>query len=150
MKSIEIYTDGACSGNPGPGGWASVLIGENEKVVICGSDENTTNNRMELYGFITGLEMALNSDYLAPGVQINIYTDSKYIENPINCGWLKKWIDKEFTGIKNIDLWSRVAELLDLMTVNVVWIEREKNSTADYVAKNARDGMYGKRATIII
>ena len=150
MKTIEIYTDGACSGNPGNGGWSAVLYTNNERVVMCGYDEYTTNNRMELYGLINGLEMAINSPDIKPGTVINLYTDSKYVENPINLKWIQKWVDKEFEGIKNSDLWSRVYELLELVNINIVWIPREKNSVADLMAKNARDGLYGIRATMIM
>jgi ribonuclease HI len=150
MKSIEIYTDGACSGNPGPGGWAAVLSSGCDKVITCGHDSDTTNNRMELIGFINGLEMALNSPDLKPGTQINIYTDSKYIENPINLKWLDRWMLTHFDKIKNSDLWIRLYELISMMDVNVTWIPREENAVADEIAKNARDGMYGSRATMIL
>ena len=150
MDVININTDGSCSGNPGPGGWAAIVQLENEKIIACGLDEDTTNNRMELKGFIAGLEMAINAKLENPSAVINIYTDSKYVENPINLKWIDKWIINGFKDIKNVDLWVQIADILNVMNnINVIWVEREKNKFADKIAREARDGMYGKRATII-
>lgn len=103
---IEIYTDGACSGNPGPGGW-SAIIHSNEKVdKIHGSSLNTTNNRMELKAVIECLKFCKNKECKS----IYIYSDSAYVLNPINNKWLKKWIERGWKTskeeeVKNKDLW---------------------------------------------
>ena len=98
-----IHTDGSCSNNPGPGGWAAILDGYECKVCVCGRENDSTNNRMELKAFLEALILAENEYALNSNVSIVIYTDSKYVENPINNGWIHKWILSEFKGIKNID-----------------------------------------------
>ncbi|MEQ2129260.1 ribonuclease HI, partial [Caldanaerobacter subterraneus KAk] len=82
---VEIYTDGACSGNPGPGGWAAVLIYKGIKKEISGFEENTTNNRMELKAAIEGLKA------LKRPCKVNLYSDSSYLINAFNEGWIEKW-----------------------------------------------------------
>ena len=150
-RSVHIFTDGACSNNPGVGGWSSISYNGIEKVIMSGYDDNTTNNRMELKGFISGLEMAINILSCDNEIDdITIFTDSKYIENPINCKWIEMWPMKGFKNIKNVDLWIRVIELISMVNVKVVWIPRESNKEADQIAKNARDGLYGRRATMIV
>lgn len=150
-RSAHIFTDGACSNNPGVGGWSSIVYNGVEKVIMAGYDDETTNNRMELKGFISGLEAAVNisTDENKPN-DITIFTDSKYIENPINCKWIEMWPNKGFKNIKNVDLWVKVIDLLSMVKVNVVWIPRESNKEADQIAKNARDGLYGRRATMVV
>ena len=145
-----IHTDGSCSSNPGPGGWAAILDGYECKVCVCGRENDSTNNRMELKAFLEALILAENEYALNSNVSIVIYTDSKYVENPINNGWIHKWILSEFKGIKNIDLWTKVIEMLLRLDVDIVWIKRDKNLEADKFAKNARDGIYGERAVMII
>lgn len=145
-----IHTDGSCSNNPGPGGWAAILDGYECRVCVCGREDDSTNNRMELKAFLEALILAENEYALNSNVSIVIYTDSKYVENPINNGWIHKWILSEFKGIKNIDLWTKVIEILLRLDVDIVWIKRDKNLEADKFAKNARDGIYGERAVMII
>lgn len=120
-KHVTIYTDGACSGNPGPGGYAAILIyGKSVKEISAGY-KNTTNNRMELRGVIAALSA------LKGQCKVTLYTDSQYIVNAINLGWVRKW---EANGWKrnkkdralNVDLWMRVLDLLDIHQVTFVWV----------------------------
>ena len=85
MDKVTIYTDGACSGNPGPGGWAAVLLSGEHKKEISGGEASTTNNRMELLAVISALEL------LKRPCEVTLYTDSQYIERAVNQGWLRAW-----------------------------------------------------------
>ena len=118
MKKVTIYTDGACSGNPGPGGWAAVLVyGENHKH-ISGGEKYTTNNRMELKAAIKALQ-ALNQP-----CEVDLYSDSAYLVNAHQMGWLKKWNSsgwvrgKEKEPVQNIDLWQALLEQENRHTVH--------------------------------
>lgn len=120
-KKIKIYTDGACSGNPGIGGWASILLFDEGKQKISGSEEKTTNNRMELLSAIEGIKLALILGY----DHIEVYSDSAYVINSIvNPNHLKKWSKNgwkksdSITPIKNQDLWKRLILLLEKATRN--------------------------------
>ena len=110
MKKIEIYTDGACRGNPGPGGWGVLLIYEGIKKTLYGGAQDTTNNRMEMQAVIEALK-ALKSD-----CEVSLYTDSKYVMDGINKwlpGWKKRnWQTSNKKPVKNKDLW----EILDIAT----------------------------------
>lgn len=110
MKKIEIYTDGACRGNPGPGGWGVLLIYEGIKKTLYGGAQDTTNNRMEMQAVIEALK-ALKSD-----CEVSLYTDSKYVMDGINKwlpGWKKRdWQTSNKKPVKNRDLW----EILDIAT----------------------------------
>ncbi len=104
MKSVEIYTDGACSGNPGAGGWCAILIYKGTQKIISGYNRETTNNRMELFAIIQGLAA------LKESCEVKLYSDSAYAINAINEGWLDAWVrsgwrtaDKK--EVKNTDLW---------------------------------------------
>lgn len=136
MKNVTVYTDGACSGNPGPGGWGAILkYGELTKE-LSGGDGETTNNRMELTGVITALSA------LKEPCNVKLYTDSQYIVNAINQGWLKSWIAhgwKRKTGpVKNPDLWQKLYELLNVHTVEFIWVkghaENKYNNRCDELA----------------
>ena len=103
-NKLEIYTDGACLGNPGPGGWAALIIDNNQERILSGNNEMTTNNRMELLAVIKALE-SINHH-----LEMTIYTDSKYVINGIT-SWIKKWKTNDWknsskTPVKNIDLWK--------------------------------------------
>ena len=103
-NKLEIYTDGACLGNPGPGGWAALIIDNNQERILSGNNEMTTNNRMELLAVIKALESVNHH------LEITIYTDSKYVINGIT-SWIKKWKTNDWknsskTPVKNIDLWK--------------------------------------------
>ena len=107
--NVTIYTDGACSGNPGPGGYGAILMYGSHKKELSGGDANTTNNRMELMGVITALE-ALNRP-----CQVDLYTDSQYVVNAIEKGWARKWQANGWMRNKkdkalNPDLWQRLLD----------------------------------------
>jgi len=126
---IELYTDGASSGNPGPGGYGTILRtvykGDNEKLYgkliekeYSGGFRKTTNNRMELLAVIIGLE-ALKSI----NQQVTIYSDSKYVIDAIDKKWVYGWIQKGFVGKKNKDLWMRLMQLYKLHQIRLVWVK---------------------------
>ena len=117
MHLIQLYTDGAAKGNPGPGGYGVVLVsGVHRKELSCGY-RLTTNNRMELLAVIVGLE-ALK----APGSQVTVYSDSTYVVNAIEKGWLYRWQATGFKKIKNVDLWHRFLDVWPKFNVRFVWI----------------------------
>lgn len=137
--TITIYTDGSSRGNPGPGGYGIVLIsGPHYKEVSCGY-RRTTNNRMELLGVITALEMlkVLNSN-------VTIYTDSKYVADAINQKWIYGWIQKGFNKVKNPDLWSRFIRIYKQHNVKFVWVkghaDNPYNNRCDQLAVAAATG----------
>ena len=122
MKTVEIFTDGACSGNPGPGGWGAILrYGETEKE-LSGGEKETTNNRMEL----TAAIMALRA--LKEPCKVVLTTDSKYLSDGIGLGWAKSWkkngwrkADKK--PALNVDLWEEMLELFDKHDVTINWVK---------------------------
>jgi len=136
MKNVEIYTDGACSGNPGPGGWGAVLMYGQHKRELSGGEKLTTNNRMELTAVIEALET------LTEPCAVTLYTDSKYVSDAINKGWLNSWQRlnwrKKDGEVKNPDLWQRLLPLLDKHEVNFVWVrghaDNEWNNRCDELA----------------
>jgi ribonuclease HI len=120
--TVTIYTDGACSGNPGPGGYGAILMYGEHKKELSGGDPNTTNNRMELLGVITALE-ALNRP-----CQVELYTDSQYVVNAIEKGWARKWRANGWMRNKkdpalNPDLWERLLNLLEKHDVTFHWVK---------------------------
>lgn len=119
---IELYTDGASSGNPGPGGYGTILRtmynGQLLEKVFSGGFRKTTNNRMELLAVIVGLE-ALKR----PGQQVTIYSDSKYVIDAIEKKWVYNWIKTGFKGKKNKDLWLKLVNLLKLHQIRLVWVK---------------------------
>lgn len=122
MKQIKIYTDGACSGNPGPGGWGAVLVYNGKEKELSGSEKNTTNNRMEL----TAVIMALNA--LNQPCEVKLTTDSKYVCDAINKGWVYSWrkngwrkSDKK--PALNVDLWEELLSLLEKHEVQFIWVK---------------------------
>jgi ribonuclease HI len=122
MKSVEIFTDGACSGNPGPGGYGIILKYGNAEKEISGGEPNTTNNRMELLGAILGLE-ALNEP-----CKVTLTSDSKYLTDAINLGWAERWKANGWMRTKkdkalNVDLWERLLPLLHKHDVTFVWVK---------------------------
>ena len=136
MKRIDIYTDGACSGNPGPGGWGAILrYGEVEKE-ISGGEINTTNNRMELLAAISALSL------LKEPCSVNLYSDSKYLVDSINKGWLFSWeklgFVKKGKAVPNTDLWKRLLNLIRVHSVVFIWVKghafNEYNNRCDEMA----------------
>jgi ribonuclease HI len=136
---ITIYTDGSSRGNPGPGGFGIVLMsGQHRKDVACGF-RRTTNNRMELLGVITALEMLK-----IPNSIVTIYTDSKYVADAINQNWLSGWIKKNFKNVKNPDLWVRFIRIYKQHKVRFVWVkghaDNPYNNRCDQLAVAAATG----------
>lgn len=122
MKNVEIYTDGACSGNPGPGGWGAVLIYNGVEKQLSGSEKETTNNRMELSAVITALKA------LKEPCNVTLTTDSKYVCDAINKGWLTSWKKNSWKKadkkpVLNIDLWQELLPLLDKHRVEFIWVK---------------------------
>ncbi len=122
QEVITIYTDGACSGNPGPGGWGVVLISGPHRKELSGGYRLTTNNRMELIAAISGLE-ALKRD----GLTVRLHTDSQYLANAVNNGWLFAWEAKRFAKKKNQDLWIRFLEAYRRHRVTMIWVKGHSN-----------------------
>ena len=127
MSDFIIYTDGACSGNPGPGGWAFVAVessGTGTKIESSGSELNTTNNRMELTAVINGISFIKAIAYSS----MLILTDSKYIVDAVNQGWLNSWVSKNWKKsdgkpVLNQDLWSKLLELMSIYNVSFLWVK---------------------------
>lgn len=110
---IRIYTDGACSGNPGPGGWAAVVLLDEDRQEISGYEENTTNNRMELIAVVESLRLVLSLKHY----KIDIYSDSAYVVNAVKNQWIRKWANNGWkttsqSDVKNKDLWQQLLNLL--------------------------------------
>ncbi len=124
MKGIiQLYTDGAASGNPGPGGIGVVLIYGNRRKEISEGYELTTNNRMELLAVIRGLEAIKWKD-----ARVNIYTDSKYVSEPVNEKWIDEWERKHFKKRKNSDLWISFLALYRKHNIEIQWIKGHNNN----------------------
>ena len=146
MKQITIYTDGACSGNPGPGGWGAILQYKDTERELSGGEKLTTNNRMELIGAISALSAVKEP------CEINLFTDSQYIANAINKGWLQGWKAKNWKRkdgeLKNIDLWQELDKLLSTHTVTFHWVkghaDNKFNNRCDELAVIQRDKFSGK------
>ncbi len=132
---IIIYTDGACKGNPGPGGYGILMLLENStyKKTFYKGFRHTTNNRMELKAVVEALNKIKK-----PGQRVIIVTDSKYISDAINKGWLDKWIARDFKNVKNADLWRQLARLLQLHQVEFMWVKgHDKHPQNNYVDRLA-------------
>ncbi len=122
QKQVELFTDGACSGNPGPGGWGAVLRYKGQEKELCGGERDTTNNRMELMAAIRGLEA------LKEPCAVTLYSDSKYLVDAITKGWAKGWQKNGWRKADrkpalNVDLWEQLLPLIDKHTVTFVWIK---------------------------
>tara|TARA_B100000029_G_scaffold514997_1_gene619996 strand:- start:2867 stop:3313 length:447 start_codon:yes stop_codon:yes gene_type:complete len=143
---IKIYTDGACVGNPGPGGWAAIIIFQDEKKELFGGEKLTTNNRMELTAAIKALEFCYQKDGKQPSLKkIKIFTDSIYVKDGITI-WIDRWeknnwktADKK--NVKNVDLWKKLKELSASANVEWNWVKGHSddplNEQADKLAKKA-------------
>ncbi len=122
LKKVDIFTDGACSGNPGAGGYGTILRYNGTEKVISGGEAQTTNNKMELMAVISGLEA------LKVRCKVTIYTDSKYVVDGITLGWAeswrtKGWKKKDGKPAKNPELWDRLLNLISAHEVEFVWIK---------------------------
>jgi ribonuclease HI len=133
---ITIYTDGACSGNPGPGGYGTILLYKNYKKELSQGYRKTTNNRMELLAVIKGLEALKGT-----GHQVTVYSDSKYVVDAVEKGWIWNWQTKEFKGKKNVDLWKLFIPLYKKHQVKFKWVKghvgNPLNERCDELAVNA-------------
>ena len=138
-KKVDIYTDGACSGNPGPGGWGVLIEIDNENIELSGGDRETTNNRMELMAAIKALE-EIDKDY-----EITLYTDSNYVKDGIT-SWISNWKKISWKtaskkDVKNKELWMRLDEAIKDKNISWVWVKGHSgnagNEQADYLARSA-------------
>ena len=137
MKTVTLYTDGACSGNPGPGGWGAILEYGGAEKELSGGEDSTTNNRMELTAVIRGLEA------LKEPCTVELYSDSKYVIDALQKGWAKGWrargwIKSDKKPALNPDLWQRLLELTEMHKVHCHWVkghaDNPKNNRCDQLA----------------
>ena len=137
MKTVTIYTDGACSGNPGPGGWGAILEWQGHEKELSGGEAQTTNNRMELTAVLMALRL------LKEPCIVELYSDSKYVVDAIDKGWLygwqkKDWIKADKKPVLNVDLWQQLLPELKRHDVRLHWVkghaENEKNNRCDQLA----------------
>ncbi len=142
MKKVILYTDGACSGNPGPGGYAAILIYNGVEKEISGGEKNTTNNKMEMMAVIKGLEM------LKEPCEVSVYSDSAYVVNSIEKGWVYSWKKNNWKKadkkeVKNIELWERMLELMNIHKVSFLKVkghsDDELNNRCDRLAVSERE-----------
>lgn len=142
MKRVSIYTDGACSGNPGKGGWGAILIYEATEKTLSGGEAETTNNRMEVYAAIASLSA------LKERCEVTLYSDSAYLVNAIELGWLdgwkkKRWVNAAGQPVKNRDLWEKLDALLASHSVKFIKVkghaDNEYNNRCDALARAAID-----------
>ena len=142
MKTVTVYADGACSGNPGPGGWGAILEYRGKEKELSGGEAETTNNRMELTAVISALEQ------LKEPCRVELYSDSKYVVDAITLGWAsgwraKGWIKPDRKPAKNPELWARLLDLLDRHEVVCHWVkghaDNEKNERCDRLAVAERE-----------
>ena len=122
MKEVTLYTDGACSGNPGPGGWGAILIYKDYKKEMSGGDKETTNNKMELTAAIEGLKA------LKEPCRVKLYSDSKYLIDGITKDWARSWRAKGWKKSDgkpalNIDLWEKILELDEYHEIEYIWVK---------------------------
>ncbi len=154
MKHILLYTDGACSGNPGPGGYGVVLRYNGREREISEGFRLTTNNRMELLAAIVGLEA------LKEPCEVELYSDSKYLTDALNKGWLSSWQARGWkkadkSPVLNVDLWQRLIPLMEKHSVKLIWLKghdgHPENERCDFLARTAyssdnlsEDSLYNK------
>lgn len=140
MKHVDIFTDGACSGNPGPGGWGAILRYKGHEKELSGGEKNTTNNRMELSAVINALAS------LKEPCEVKLYSDSQYVCNALKQGWAKKWKANGWMRNKkdpalNPELWEELLELCDLHKVEIIWVKghagHPENERCDRLAVDA-------------
>lgn len=138
---IAVYTDGACSGNPGPGGWGTIIIRDNQETEFSGYEANTTNNRMELTAVIQGLSALADTT-----LPVTVYTDSQYVVNAINQHWIdnwqvKGWINASKKPVANRDLWEEIIALNLKYNPTYIWVKghstNEYNNRCDALAVQA-------------
>ena len=146
MDEVEIYTDGACSGNPGPGGWGAILRSKDTEKELSGGDKDTTNNRMEMMAVIVALEA------LTRPCKVTITTDSQYVLKGMTewlAGWKKKnWMTASRKPVKNVDLWQRMDEAAQIHSLSWEWVRghqgHPENERADQLAVTAHEKIAAK------
>lgn len=143
-KNVTIYTDGACSGNPGPGGYGAILIYNGIEKEISGGEESTTNNRMEILAVLRALEL------LKEPCNVTIYSDSAYVVNTIEKRWLiswknNNWIKSDKKKVKNIELWEEMLKFLEIHNIKFVKVkghsDNEYNNRCDRLAVKERENI---------
>ena len=144
MKKVEIYTDGACRGNPGKGGWGAILVYNGREKELSGGEKETTNNRMELSAAIKALKQ------LREPCEVTLTSDSKYLTDAITKGWVKSWKSKGWKkadgkAALNVDLWEELLPLLDTHKVTFVWVKGHHghpyNERCDKLATDFADSL---------
>lgn len=137
MKDVIIYTDGACSNNPGPGGWGAIVMHKDVKKEISGFEDNTTNNKMEIMAVIKALEI------LKEPCNVKVYSDSAYVVNSISKGWVyswkkNNWIKSDKKKAKNIELWESLLKLINIHKIEFIKVkghsDNEYNNRCDELA----------------
>jgi len=128
MKEVNIYTDGSSKGNPGPGGYGTILIYKENRKELSNGFRCTTNNRMELLAVVEGLKA------LKYPCKVNVYSDSKYVVDAFNEGWLQAWQSngwkkKDKKTVLNIDLWEQVIKLINVHQVAFIWVKGHSDNT---------------------
>ena len=140
MEKVTIYTDGACSGNPGPGGWGAILMCQGKKKEIAGGCKNTTNNIMEITAVIEALKL------LKYACEVDLYSDSAYVVNAFNQGWIYNWRKNNWKTankepVKNKELWEKLYELTQKHKVEFIKVkghsDNDYNKRCDYLATSA-------------
>ena len=147
MKEVSLYTDGACRGNPGRGGWGAILVYGRFEKEMSGGEEMTTNNRMELLAAISGLEA------LKEPCSVTLYSDSKYLVDAFLLGWVESWRAAGWRRgkdeLKNPDLWTRLYELTEKHEVKFVWVKghngHDYNERCDKLATDFADSFLDKQ-----
>lgn len=143
MKEVELYTDGACRGNPGKGGYGAILVYGKYEKEISGGERETTNNRMELMAAIAGLSA------LKEPCKVKLYSDSKYLVDAYNQGWVYTWHDSGWRRgrdeLKNPDLWDRLFALTEMHEVTFIWVKghngHDYNERCDALATGYADSL---------
>ena len=150
MKHVDIYTDGACRGNPGNGGWGAVLVYGDREMELSGGDRDTTNNRMELLAAINALSA------LKFPCEVTLTSDSKYLTDAINKGWLDSWRKRGWrkadkSAVLNVDLWEMLIPLLERHEVTFIWVKGHDghpyNERCDKLATAFADSLADKNPT---
>lgn len=144
MKKVDIYTDGACRGNPGKGGWGAILVYGDKKKELCGGEKETTNNRMELTAAIEALSA------LKEPCEVTMTSDSQYLINGITKGWAVSWREKGWkkadkSPAMNPDLWQKLLDLLEIHKVEFIWVKGHAghpyNERCDELATSFADSL---------
>lgn len=139
MKQVKLYTDGACKGNPGPGGYGFILMYREHKREGFGNEANTTNNRMELTAVIEGLKC------LKEPCEVTIYSDSQYVCKAFSEHWIDNWQKKNWKKVKNVELWQELLNQLAAHNYNFVWVkghaDNEFNNRCDELATSAASNL---------